>query len=295
MPEPKKRELRMHFVADSVRVVDEDERIIEGIATTEEEDEYGTIVSREAVEEDLARFLGQRGNLWEMHRQPVGRILEAEYRDDGLWIRAKVADDRAWNLVRNEVYTGLSLAWWTIEWEEFWSTEDRDENYWKITKLELREVSLCDVGATPGTGVTEYRNAGLFDRLGNLLQRLFGADPDEEVEMKDKEIRALVKEVVGEELKALGDDLEARIKSVITEARSEPEGDDEAGEDEGAADEPEARNSDLAGLTTTVKELAERQAALTETVEKIVGTPIESRVAPGQDGEPDEWSGVFGD
>ncbi|MBD3373363.1 MAG: methyltransferase domain-containing protein, partial [Candidatus Coatesbacteria bacterium] len=50
--------------------------IIEGVATTEAEDEYDTIVSREAVEEDLQRFLGQRGNLWEMHRQPVGRVLE---------------------------------------------------------------------------------------------------------------------------------------------------------------------------------------------------------------------------
>ena len=39
MPEPSKRELRMHFVADSVRVVDEDERLIEGVATTEAEDE----------------------------------------------------------------------------------------------------------------------------------------------------------------------------------------------------------------------------------------------------------------
>lgn len=302
MPEPSKRELRMHFVADSVRVVDEDERLIEGVATTEEEDEYDTIVSREAVEGDLARFLAENPFLWEMHKQPVGRVLEAEYRDDGLWIKARVTDDRAWALVKDGVYAGLSLAWYTREWEEYYSTEDPEKSYWKITKLEIREISLCDVGATPGTGVTEYRHAGLFDRLGSLLQRFavrLGADPDEEVEMKDKEIRALIKEVVGEELKALGDDLEARFESAITEARSEANGDGDTpdeGEGESAADEPETRSADLAGLATTIQELAERQKALTETVEKIVGTPLESRVAPGQDGEPaDQWAGVFGD
>jgi HK97 family phage prohead protease len=128
---------------------DDEQRMVYGYATTEALDAHGEVVKREAIEAALPRYM-RFANIREMHQlSAVGVAKEADFDDKGLYVKAKVVDDEAWEKVKEGVYKGFSIGGRVTE---------RDPNDRKlITGVELHEISLVDRPANPEAMIDAYK------------------------------------------------------------------------------------------------------------------------------------------
>jgi phage head maturation protease len=121
--------------------VDAAAHMVYGYASTEAQDDQGEVVKREALEGALGDYM-RFGNIREMHQlSAVGKAKNAEIDDKGLYLGAKVVDDRAWEKVVEGVYSGFSIGGKVLE------REAGDPK--TISKLRLDEISLVDRPANP--------------------------------------------------------------------------------------------------------------------------------------------------
>jgi len=119
---------------------DNDQKIVEGFATTESVDSQGEIVEIDAVKKALPDYM-KFANIREMHQwSAVGKALAAKIDDKkkGLYIRGKIIDKEAWEKVKEKVYNGFSIGGKVIK---------KIGN--KIQELILNEISLVDRPANP--------------------------------------------------------------------------------------------------------------------------------------------------
>jgi phage head maturation protease len=118
----------------------EEERTVEGFASTEALDSQGEIVKYTAIEKALPDYM-KFGNIREMHQpSAVGKTLMAavDKVKKGLWIKSKIVDDMAWKKVKEGVYNGFSIGGNIIE---------KIGN--SIEELRLVEISVVDRPANP--------------------------------------------------------------------------------------------------------------------------------------------------
>src|SRR5262245_46224807 len=114
---------RAHSILE-IKSLDEDQRIVEGIASTPEVDNAGDV-----VEPRGAQFKMPLPFLW-MHRpdQPVGHVVRATATDAGINVSvqiAKIAEpgtlknriDEAWQSLRSGLVRGLSIGFSSLESE----------------------------------------------------------------------------------------------------------------------------------------------------------------------------------
>lgn len=128
---------------------DDEQRIVEGYATTEALDAHGETVSKEAIVNALNDYL-KFGNIREMHQpSAVGTIVSAEMDDFGLKIAIKVVDDVAWKKVKEGVYKGFSIGGKILK---------KIGN--KIVELLMNEISLVDRPACPEALITLWKLDG---------------------------------------------------------------------------------------------------------------------------------------
>jgi len=101
----------------TLKAVDEEQGIIEGLATTPTTDRMGDIVEPMGAQFKLPIPL-----LWQ-HRsgEPIGQVIEAKVTEAGIWIRAKIMRgilpeiDRAWALIKSGLVGGLSIGFAPVE------------------------------------------------------------------------------------------------------------------------------------------------------------------------------------
>jgi HK97 family phage major capsid protein/HK97 family phage prohead protease len=135
-----------------VRSVDEDARVIEGIATTPETDRMGDV-----IEPAGAKFSLPLPLLWQ-HRsdQPIGQVVDAAVTPEGIRIRAKIAKgllpriDEAWALIRAGLVRGLSIGFRSL------GEPERIEGTFglKFSSWELLEVSAVTIPANADASIT---------------------------------------------------------------------------------------------------------------------------------------------
>lgn len=106
-----------------VKSVNEEERIIEGIASTPSTDRMGDIVNPMG-----ARFKLPLPFLWQhQHDKPVGHVIEATSTPDGIWFKAKLAKtdepgqlkdllDFAWQSIRMKLVAAVSIGFSPIKY-----------------------------------------------------------------------------------------------------------------------------------------------------------------------------------
>lgn len=106
----------------AIKSIDEDQRIIEGVATTPTTDRMGDIVEPEGAEFKLPiPFLWQHNS-----REPIGHVVSAKVGKDGITIRAKIVKfdepgdlknllDKAWGMLKTGLVRGLSIGFDPIE------------------------------------------------------------------------------------------------------------------------------------------------------------------------------------
>lgn len=153
-----------------IKSVDEEQRIITGIATTPEPDRMGDI-----VEPKGAKFKLPIPLLWQHNsREPVGSVTKATVRDDGIEIQAQFAKvdepgtlkdrlDEAWQSVKAKLVRGLSIGFNDIE--SAWLKDTYSLHFLQWEWLELSCVTIpanadasiqtiksCDIGRPAASG-----------------------------------------------------------------------------------------------------------------------------------------------
>ena len=180
-----KREASTRTFAHSFAIakVDAEQRIVEGIASSEVPDRQpglwkgayyaGDIVAAEAIAKALPDYL-EYGNIREMHQpSAVGVVLSAEMRDRQLYLVVKVVDDAAWQKVTTGVYKGFSIGGTCDDAEII---KEAGRAYRKITALTLTEISLVDRPANPAARFTLWKGTGMDPNEEAELQKAVG-DP----------------------------------------------------------------------------------------------------------------------
>lgn len=149
--------------------VDAEQRIVEGIASTETVDAQGGIwegqrydgdvVDAGAIEEALADYLNW-ANVREMHQNSaVGTALKAEVVDGTLNLAVQVVDDSAWTKVKTGVYKGFSIGGKVLKAVIERLQDGRTVR--RILKLLLTEISLVDRPANPDARILVWKAEGV--------------------------------------------------------------------------------------------------------------------------------------
>lgn len=138
----------------SLKSVDDDARIIEGVASTPEVDRMGDV-----VEPDGAIFKLPLPLLWQ-HRsdQPIGHVISAKVTKAGINIRAQIAKDvlpridEAWALIRSGLVRGLSIGFSAKEFSHI----DGGQGL-RFLKWEWLELSAVTIPANAEASITAIK------------------------------------------------------------------------------------------------------------------------------------------
>lgn len=139
--------------------------IVEGVASTEDEDSDKEIVKADAMRSAIPDYM-KFGAVREMH-QPLaaGTALEINVDDNNITtLKAHIVDSEAIKKVKTGVYKGFSIGG---------SVTKRDDlNKSIVTGIQLVEISLVDRPANPSAVITCYKADGLSPSEENAIDPL---------------------------------------------------------------------------------------------------------------------------
>lgn len=154
--------MKLAYSLLNIKSVDEEQRTLEGIATTPSPDRVDDI-----VEPKGAQFTLPVPFLWQHHRdEPIGQVVEASVTDEGILVKVqlvKPADvesedlkkrlQTAWDEIKTGLVRGLSIGFGAIEYAEIAGT-------WGIryTKWDWRELSAVTIPANQEATITGVKS-----------------------------------------------------------------------------------------------------------------------------------------
>lgn len=143
-----------------IKAVDDDARIIEGVATTPKTDRIGDIVEPEGAQFKLPLPL-----LWQHDRHsPIGHVLEADVTEKRIRVRAQIASDeepgplkdlldKAWRAIKKGLVRGLSIGFRATE-----PPTPIDGTFGlRFTKWEWLELSAVTIPANVDATITAVK------------------------------------------------------------------------------------------------------------------------------------------
>lgn len=142
-----------------IKAVNEDERIIEGVASTPTPDRMGDI-----VEPMGAKFALPLPLLWQHDSgQPIGEVFFAKPTKDGIPFKAKLTQitdpgtlkdrlDEAWQSIKSGLVKAVSIGFRDLAHEVL-----RDGG-WRFTEWEWLELSAVTIPANPDATITQIRS-----------------------------------------------------------------------------------------------------------------------------------------
>lgn len=138
------------------KAVDEDKRIIEGIASTPATDRYEDVVEPEGAQYKLPLpFLWQH-----RHSEPIGWVEEVKTSAAGIRVRVRMAAagvteeiDKAWALIKAGLVRGLSIGFSPIE-----SAHINGTYGYHFTKWDWLELSAVTVPANADCSITSIKS-----------------------------------------------------------------------------------------------------------------------------------------
>lgn len=145
----------------TVRSIDEEQRIIEGVATTPSTDRMGDIVEPEGAQFTLPIPL-----LWQHNsREPVGEVVAAKATPEGITFQAQFARipepgtlkdriDDAWQSIKYKLVKGMSIGFNPIE-----SSQIKDTWAEHFLKWEWLELSCVTIPANVDASITTIKSA----------------------------------------------------------------------------------------------------------------------------------------
>ena len=154
------------FSTLDIKSIQDDDRIIEGIASTPQPDRRGDILVSSGAEFQLPMPL-----LWQHNpHAPVGEVIEARVTPAGITIRAKFARvtesgalkdrlDEAWQTVKHKLVRGLSVGWKPIEAEPL-----NQKDPWgpmKVKRWMWAELSAVTIPMNQAATILNIKSAAL--------------------------------------------------------------------------------------------------------------------------------------
>ena len=145
----------------TIKSINEEQRVIEGIATTPSTDRMGDIVEPEGAQFKLPLPL-----LWQHNsREPVGEVIAAKATPDGITFQAQFAKilepgalkdriDAAWQSVKYKLVKGMSIGFSPIE-----SAQIKDTWAEHFLKWEWIELSCVTIPANVDATITTIKSA----------------------------------------------------------------------------------------------------------------------------------------
>ena len=139
-----------------IKSLDEDKRIIEGIASTPTPDRMNDVVVPEGMEFKLPYpFLYQHNS-----SKPIGTVIEAKVTKAGLYIKAQIAGsgiaqfiDEAWALIKSGLIRGLSIGFRSLE-----ESYDKALNGFRYIRTEIMETSAVTIPANAEASITSIKS-----------------------------------------------------------------------------------------------------------------------------------------
>ncbi len=145
----------------TIKSIDEEQRVIEGIASTPTADRLGDIVEPEGAQFSLPIPL-----LWQHNsREPIGEVESAKATPKGITFRARVAKipepgtlkdriDAAWQSLKYRLVKGISIGFNPIE-----SAQIKDSWAEHFLKWEWLELSCVTIPANVDASITTIKSA----------------------------------------------------------------------------------------------------------------------------------------
>lgn len=176
----------------TLKAIDEDQRLIEGVASTPEVDRVGDVVVPEGAVFKLPLPL-----LWQ-HRSdtPIGHVLSATVTKAGIAIKARIAKDlnlpdidKAWALIKAGLVRGLSIGFKALEMEPLNAKDPWGGQ--RFLKWEWMELSAVTIAANAAASIhtikqfdTQQRaQSGTVDRVSASSPAAVGASRQKESRM----------------------------------------------------------------------------------------------------------------
>lgn len=181
--------LNRGYTTLEVKTIDEDERLIEGIASTPEVDRAGDVVVPEG-----AVFKMPMPLLWQHNAdQPIGTILSATVTKSGIRIKAQIAKDiglpeieRAWRLIKAGLVRGFSIGFKSLEAEPINSKDPWGGQ--RFLKWMWLETSAVTIAANASAAIHTIKQADIEQRAlsGTDAARVSRSYPPTAVGSKSK-------------------------------------------------------------------------------------------------------------
>lgn len=165
---------RRAYSSLTIKSVDEEKRIIRGIATTPSPDRVGDIVEPLGV-----KFTNPMPFLWQHdHKQPIGTVKFDTPTADGITFEAEIPSideagalknriDEAWQSIKVGLVRAVSIGFRALEYA--WL----DEGGIRFIKSEVYELSAVTIPAQPDAVMTSIKN---MDAAGVALIKQFDAN-----------------------------------------------------------------------------------------------------------------------
>ena len=253
-----------------LKAVDDDKRILEGIASTPSTDRYEDVVEPEGAQYKLPiPFLYQH-----QHGQPIGWVEEVKTSSSGIRCRIRIAAagisediDKAWNLIKAGLVRGLSIGFSPIEYARINGTYG-----YHYLKWDWHELSAVVVPANSDCSITsvksldqEHLRAVSGTSAGSTVVRLKSSPgvPGHVQRPKD----TIMKKTYQEQLAAF------EAKAVANQQRMDEIMEKASDEGRTFTDEEKTEFSQLEGETKEVGEHIVRLKAVIERT-KSVATPV---------------------
>lgn len=278
-----------------IKELNDDERIITGIASTPTPDRMADIVVPEGAQFNLPIPL-----LWQ-HRsdQPIGQVIEAKITKKGIEIVAKIAKgvsediDKAWSLIKSGLVRGLSVGFRGLDTEQI-------PNSWglKFEKWEWLELSAVTIPANAEASITSVKQ---FDIGAPAASGTKGTDRSPVASGKSTKTVNLLKPREKTMAKTISEQIEAleasrvekqdRMTAVMQKSMDEGRSTDEAEQEE--FDGLESEISAIDGDLKRLRSLERVQAAEAKPVNGTKGNPssielprhavveVKGKLAPG--------------
>jgi HK97 family phage prohead protease len=150
-----------------IKAVDEDQRVISGIATTPTPDRAGDVVVPKGAEYTLPIPL-----LWQHDSsQPIGFVTDAKVTANGIEIIAQIAKDvsneidQAWTLIKSGLVRGLSIGFRALDTEQI-------PNSWGVifNKWEWLELSAVTIPANAEASIQTVKSIDTEIRAASGIQ-----------------------------------------------------------------------------------------------------------------------------
>lgn len=264
-----------------IRAVKDDERIVEGIATTDDQALDDMVLETDGIEYSLPiPFL-----LDHDPRQPLGNVVAAERGKGKIFVRIKIAPagvddfvDKTWARIKSGLIRRMSIRWKTLK-----SKFDPSINGLRVLKSKWIELSACSVGIDQNAVMTSVRAidanpAAIGTKESTSTVRISTNPAGASAQLKRQSMKTIPEKIAALEAKRAANT--ARIAEISEKAVGEESRTFEDGEKEEIANlrnEVTSIDDTLVILRDVERDNVSRAVAVTEETTATTEKSVETR------------------